>query len=477
MNDKHSIFFEQFRSRATKASSTIFIWMISLVIIWIIVIVPKNHEIKQNLIPSKNAYSEVNSSKIKSTETKRESQKTYESIKQSSEKVTFKLPGWDIPVKTIYAFPLWSFIMFLFLLFLHESRKTLLQLFSKGLKYYFIEQENRTDLQDISGVNPFWIFPFPQKKGFEVSSIEIKKAIGLSTNHNLRQKFVFFLHLSIILLQFHVLYMSFVASRYLNDGNLIWAYINVLSCLLSTIIIYRWYRFNYVPDQTPDENKTNKISRRQVIAELTIIGTSLVFFPIASFFSYRPTKNINNAPRFRTKKPSWFTTNLKPGFYINLKSEVIHQVTKKQIIRAVNHIAESNLDSVESFDALSKPPSQRPILNPNIAPKTMEEISLQYIKEKKINEASDILLNLVLHDVKYRLARAEKPNIRIYDLLAGICKRYKKDKLLAKLTELVKRSNNDALKRRLNAWESPKSNWNRKWDIENKKLTWAGVPM
>ncbi|MDQ3815161.1 MAG: hypothetical protein M3347_14635, partial [Armatimonadota bacterium] len=127
-------------------------------------------------------------------------------------------------------------------------------------------------------------------------------------------------------------------------------------------------------------------------------------------------------PRFRrNKKPAQAATQLAPGFYINPKSQVIHHVGPNGKVARVDKIKQNRLQPVRP-DALVRLPrnNSRPRVNLAYASYALEQAALAKVQAKEYDQACQLLVAAIRHDMLLKHGTTQPPAFRLYDLLAGI---------------------------------------------------------
>lgn len=239
-----------------------------------------------------------------------------------------------------------------------------------------------------------------------------------------------------------------------------------------------------------------RLSRRE-LWPLLVAGVSLLgLFSIYAFPSLvnkfadlsRNLPSSRLTPRFRSPRPYWFT-KLAPGFYLNHKSQIIHNISGRIIpgkyviqrvrvksSRNVKPLQEANLTPLRA-SILTTTFRKLPRLNRGCYSYALEERVVSYLQHADFDEAFKHLNFAVLYDLESH----ESWSFRLYDLFAGLAIRLDREK---KLDEVIRLIQNDKLVRddsratkmfesRIAKWKKSSSAWRRRWTEKNKKVTWS----
>lgn len=188
------------------------------------------------------------------------------------------------------------------------------------------------------------------------------------------------------------------------------------------------------------------------------------------------------SPRFVRRATSGnFQTPLPTGFYRNPRSNVVHHVNAVGLIRDASTIHVSRLASysADSFNGGPLLPGM-PRLRLAISSAAFELTVGELLKAG--TPVNDRIFALVMaainHDVSRVRSSQGKPSLRLYDLVAGLAVRYKRNDILANLLALL--SDNVAsgvAEARRIKWLDNNSRWHRGWSDRRNDKKWAGLPM
>lgn len=127
------------------------------------------------------------------------------------------------------------------------------------------------------------------------------------------------------------------------------------------------------------------------------------------------------------------------------------------------------------------PPS--PHVNLSAASWSFEQAALAVlspISNRASAHACELLLTGIHHDLIYKQRmnkqrKKDRPNFRLYDLMAGVCIRYGQRRYLQQLLELIELSDQRLVfQTRVEKWQNPTSSWWKKWRNRSKPVSWDG---
>jgi hypothetical protein len=212
-------------------------------------------------------------------------------------------------------------------------------------------------------------------------------------------------------------------------------------------------------------------------------------------------------PRYRRRKPQRpiARTALTPGLYVNKRSNIVHLVEDGGVIRGVQKIRADQW--VPSVVPQVTELAARPRVRLQNASRWFEALALSRLKQDDADAACRLLLDAVGHDlVRVRQARhpilqarpspppgtlapsrlqeagtaapVEKPEYRLYDLLAAIAVRYERPIYAQRLRLLVSDGHAVPLQlyERAFRWREGTGWWQR-WRKDGSRRQWAGLPM
>lgn len=126
-------------------------------------------------------------------------------------------------------------------------------------------------------------------------------------------------------------------------------------------------------------------------------------------------------PRYlKDAATSFVATKLKPGFYVNPRSKVVHYVAQDGRIRQVQRINVSRLRPLAIADVsrlLLADTAARVHLT--TASRALEEAALDHFKRSQPDVAFQLLATAIRHDQRLKQQSNEMPSLRLYDLYAA----------------------------------------------------------
>jgi hypothetical protein len=309
---------------------------------------------------------------------------------------------------------------------------------------------------------PFWLAPVSKTNYIQLSSV---KPVSIF-NKTFRPDFLnFILVLSlliIILIQFHLTYLSYDLIDKKSDQNF---YLNLLFSLFSIVAAFIWFSPLNNKEYNNEKENSKIISRKDFIT-LSIYATlAIALFklrPISSEIvksKYTGKKN----PRFRVKslKPKFDLLDNKSQIVINKKSKIIHYIDDNGFSVALKSIQYpqdflSFKHHIERFNQLDELTIKgKPSISIKYLSWNTENIALECLKSGNIEMAAKILM--------YGIRQNYKSNLRLTDLLVLICIRHNTKVPNDTLDQLINYSanlKNKKLIARVEKWKS--QSWRNK---------------
>lgn len=223
----------------------------------------------------------------------------------------------------------------------------------------------------------------------------------------------------------------------------------------------------------------SKLSRREFVpllaAGLAMVGViSIYTFPgliLKLKESSAKPRQKPYMPRFRTKNRNNYLTELKPGFYRNRRSNVIHYVSEKtgsrqNVIHRVSRINENNLIAIPNILAIS-PMEER--VTVRCYSYALERETAASLNAHDTGAAFERLTYALQYDLTL-----PSHSRRLYDLFAGLTVKFGQEKKLKSFIQKIERHPpmSKEFKERLKKWQAGDNNWRRSWTT---RKTWSMV--
>jgi hypothetical protein len=104
----------------------------------------------------------------------------------------------------------------------------------------------------------------------------------------------------------------------------------------------------------------------------------------------------------------------------------------------------------------------------------MEVLGKEPFHRKHSAKVCELLVFAIKHDIVFRRAVTRRPNYRLYDLLAGVCVRFKHDRYLTELKRLILDAGEEGpFKTRMTRWNDPQGSWRKRWRNRGRPLKWT----
>lgn len=216
-----------------------------------------------------------------------------------------------------------------------------------------------------------------------------------------------------------------------------------------------------------------------VIALSGIAGASALFVrqqppPVLNGYA-PPDPDTSQEPRLKKlwrHKYRIKTPGLDSGYYANIRSGVLHYVTRDGFIRHCNpFLLISNLQPT-NFTLNTESTFE---LRQNLvyASVSTEEAALTKISSQAYDEACRLLMMGIENDWTLKRQVGGAPSVRLYDLLAAISVRHGREEYLRELTEFLRRIQQDKFfASRIKKWNDPDSKWNRTLRDRSHRRRW-----
>lgn len=107
-----------------------------------------------------------------------------------------------------------------------------------------------------------------------------------------------------------------------------------------------------------------------------------------------------------------------------------------------------------------------------------EEAAVTLLRKKPFNrkrseEVCQLLIFAINHDIFFKSVISRRPSYRLYDLLAGVCVRFKQDTYFEELMRLISVAEQKGLFRtRMAKWNDPQGSWRKRWRNRKRPLQW-----
>lgn len=463
MNDEYKKKIEVVESQMSMINTTCILWFLSLFMIWSLSLIA-SYYYWQNYAGSDKQIIE------------------YVSLKEQAKNVKFKLPGVEFEVASVFAPTVWNWAMFLFLLYLVQSRKRVLIYIARAIRFRKAHCEDSSSQLHI--MPPWWLAPLPNKTTNHVYDEEVKSFLSWGpTQGGFRVRVIIFCA-CIMLMQSHVAWLAWTASDIFIRGGwniAVMPSLSFLSVIFSGYLVMVWFRDTAIPAYDFSEKVPKQVTRRDLIKFGILSVLALTVAPTMEMFR---KFNRPKFPRFlvrKTRKP--ITVNLKPGFFRNKRKggngKVVHIVSNESDM----YIFGDDKPKIENFIPI-KPDDLVTTdgiiqFNGSKGISQLEKFVLQGINGGQLDYklAIDLLIVGMKYDNASRPTSTGRPSYRIYDLAAGLAVRHEQPSKLKEITQITDSSSDNRLRRKRLKWDKEKSEWREKWSSNNKELTWAGLPM
>ncbi len=449
-------------SQVSRVNTVGVLWLASLVLVWVL-----------GLIPSYTGWVEFASADKFSAE--------YASKKKQTEFITFILPGLEFEVHSVYAPTVWNWTMVLFILFYIKTRHKILVYLARAIRF---KKDNNLDISNsLYLMPPWWLAPLPQREYNNVSEQDLKKCLSWGPDQQYADKYVFTFLGTLVLLQTHVTYLAWVVSDILIRGGVAFVLmpsLSFLSLVVTITLIWVWFKAQTVPSYSPLENKTDRLSRREMLRVFIFALIAVAIAPVREL-----TRSLNRlkSPRYRKRNSLQpIQIDLEPGFWgnkqTNGKGEIVHIVSrgKTTYIQGdstpnTKHFKEINIDLIVKNEYLI-------LFNGSKGLVQLEAVALEQLNGKSKN--SKLAIGLLIAGIRYdnhkHPTSTGRPSYRIYDLAAGLALRYDSEEL-PRIIELANMQHDKKLRKRIEKWSKKDSEWARKWSSRKREVLWAGVPV
>jgi hypothetical protein len=454
-------YLKRLNETGTRANRIALLWSIALVLVYYTglgpVIVPlaelrasreQEERYRTNLkvvsqtrenIGSKGAVQQASKERDIRYELKEQEQETKRK-EQKAKTVNFELPGYKVPIPTIYAPLVWTALLSGLVWYLALARSTMLSLCAKALRRITTAAPHSTEgiptppaeepVGMFSGV-PCWIAPLPSiNSPYVVRASDLRNAFGPSYTYDGAKIVTVLIALILGAIQLHCAWISLVMYEELGDGWEKWL-LPILVFLISGLTAFQvwlWFKPQTVPDNYANETDPNKFTRRQVLHVLGIVSVSVVAFPIIKHLQILDPWKTQRYPK-RRRSSSVVAEDLNQDFYNNPKSQIIHYVSYDKRILDIKNINKERLAQHMVKEPLLelnfKNKNQRVHLS--TSSHSFEQAAMLSMRQKEYKKACQLLLYGIKHDLLFKIGIGRPPSFRLYDLLAGITVRFENE--------------------------------------------------
>lgn len=203
-----------------------------------------------------------------------------------------------------------------------------------------------------------------------------------------------------------------------------------------------------------------------------VIGLSVSGIAGGAYYIWwpRPAKPIQKQSfrhKYRIKTPGHDS-----GFYIHIRSKVLHYVTRDRFIRhcdpdlLVSHLRWAGLATEKILESGGRQ-------NLTYASVSTEEAALASVASEAYDEACLLLLMGIRDDWIFKRNVGRSPSVRLHDLLAAISVRRDRYWYLQEMIEFLQTSRQEKIfGGRIKKWSDPGSNWYRTWRDRSHRRRW-----
>lgn len=104
----------------------------------------------------------------------------------------------------------------------------------------------------------------------------------------------------------------------------------------------------------------------------------------------------------------------------------------------------------------------------------MEILRSKPLLRKHSEQVCKLLVYSINHDIYFKSRRSHPPSYRLYDLLAGVCVRFRQDVYFQELLRLITDAKQEGLfETRMAKWKDPLGLWRKRWRNRKVPLKWA----
>ncbi|MEE8297253.1 MAG: hypothetical protein V3R26_05420, partial [Hyphomicrobium sp.] len=160
------------------------------------------------------------------------------------------------------------------------------------------------------------------------------------------------------------------------------------------------------------------------------------------------------------------------GFYVHIRSKVLHYVTRDGFIRHCDpDLLVSHLRSAGSaVENILEAGGRQNLVYASVS---TEEAALTSVASEAYDEACLLLLMGIWDDWTFKRKVGRSPSVRLYDLLAAISVRHDKDTYLQEMIDFLRTTRQERIfANRIKKWSEPGSNWNRRWRDRSHRRRW-----
>ena len=236
-----------------------------------------------------------------------------------------------------------------------------------------------------------------------------------------------------------------------------------------------WFKVAREPVSITPEDRSLSVTRRAFLP-LLITGVGVIGLGYSLVRQRRNTRPSQAPPSTHRRRARSYTSNLKQGFYINPKSEIIHYVEKSRRIRCVSWVDEARLRQWDSTAASID--KSKPRVNKSCASYSFEQAAVSYLRLNNLDKGFQLLFLAITQEILLMKARKKEPktpSFRLYDLVAGLSVRFDRRGDLERMIGLIEGTDPDVKKLflgRVGKWNRTDSRWYQRWSGKSTQLEW-----
>jgi hypothetical protein len=427
---------------------------------------------------------------------------------RTEERLAEKIPldplGLKLELPLTQALLAWSGSLLWVIAYVAMSRARILNLFSQALRIQIAELGTpRSAVDDIASSSPWWLAPLPASAATSstITRGDLSRALGWQRHRHRDNVAVIMFAVAAIAIQLRFCWLEATICRYADFSPLhAWALLILMVALLlaTSWALWSWIRPAWISDRFTNEPGGTLMTRRDWIAGAIPILPAAILLLTLPRKTLKAVKRYDN-PRFvqHARKAS-LLTSLSPGFHENLRSKIIHWVTKDQRIRRVSSTISLATLRDSSLSQPGMPGAGKPRVHLATASIALESAANQLFAAKDYAGACGMLTIAIEHDAllrakapkcrasnrvrrarkdpkkhqsqSFRLPGPKRPDSRIFDRLADISVRYGQPAFLKRaidsITTARKSYDNDSftareIDARIAKWSNAGSVWNQ----------------
>lgn len=307
-----------------------------------------------------------------------------------------------------------SFVVITVLIYFYLTRKYLLNLLARTLR---IEKENELNkYYEYALSYSIWLTPIPNESSYAVSADDLLKVLAIKNSHGAYKKVMAVCFTLLTLLQFRLYFIE------LNTNDLSLNFYSILSLILSIatgLLCYFWITQKFIPDNfNSEEELKRRLSRREFVA-ITASAMPIIIVALGI-----PTlKHLGQSAK---------------------SSKIYNRLFNKP--RYVSKTQKTDPAKIES--------------------KAFEQKCLDFMTEQKYDDCINLLMPEVIAKINSKSYVKQQQAVRLSSLLARVLlfvihrkEKIECEKTFEDFTDLLKKSNNETLKRQANLWDSKDYKW------------------